>query len=145
VGAPFTLVAYSVEGSANRHCIATKKMMTQAPEVLHAALVHYAEAIGQYACYQIECGAQSVQFFESWAHHLGAGQFAEFARPCAPPVATSTRAAHARWHTTRVCRGHAFSSSVAYVCSSAAAWRAAVAAWRAAVAAGCSAASRAEV
>jgi len=83
VGAPFTLVAYSVEGSANRHCIATKKMMTQAPEVLHAALVHYAEAIGQYACYQIECGAQSVQFFESWAHHLGAGQFAEFARPYA--------------------------------------------------------------
>jgi len=83
VGAPFTLVAYSVEGSANRHCIATKKMMTQAPEVLHAALVHYAEAIGQYACHQIECGAQSIQFFESWAHHLGAGQFAEFARPYA--------------------------------------------------------------
>ena len=30
VGSPFTLVAYSVEGSANRHCINTKKMMTQA-------------------------------------------------------------------------------------------------------------------
>lgn len=83
VGSPFTLVAYSVEGQANRHCIATKKMMTAAPEVLHAALDHYATAIGQYACHQIECGAQSVQFFESWAHHIGAGQFELFAKPYA--------------------------------------------------------------
>ena len=83
MGSPFTLVAYSVEGQANRHCIATKKMMTAAPEVLHAALDHYATAIGQYACHQIECGAQSVQFFESWAHHIGAGQFELFAKPYA--------------------------------------------------------------
>merc|ERR1719379_1021997 len=83
VGSPFTLVSYSVEGQANRHCIATKKMMVNAPEVLHAALDHYAIAVGQYACHQIECGAQCVQFFESWAHHLGAGQFAEYARPYA--------------------------------------------------------------
>jgi len=83
VGAPFTLVAYSVEGQANRHCIATKKMMVQAPEVLHAALTHLAETCGRYACHQIECGAQSIQFFESWAHHLGAGQFDTFAKPYA--------------------------------------------------------------
>ena len=83
VGAPFTLTAYAVEGQANRHCIATKKMMVNAPEVLHAALVHLAETCGRYACHQIECGAQTVQFFESWAHHLGAGQFNEFARPYA--------------------------------------------------------------
>jgi len=83
VGAPFTLVSYAVEGQANRHCIHTKKMMTAAPEVLHAALVHLAETCGKYACHQIECGAQCVQFFESWAHHLGAGQFDEFAKPYA--------------------------------------------------------------
>ena len=83
VGAPFTLVAYSVEGSANRHCIQTKKMMTAAPEVLHAALTHLAETCGRYACHQIECGAQCVQFFESWAHHLGAGQFEVYAKPYA--------------------------------------------------------------
>jgi len=83
VGSPFTLVAYAVEGQANRHCIHTKKMMTKAPEVLHAALDHVAEQIGQYACHQIECGAQTIQFFESWAHHIGAGQFDIFAKPYA--------------------------------------------------------------
>jgi len=81
VGAPFTLVAYAVEGQANRHCIATKKMMSQAPEVLHAALENLAVAIGEYACHQIECGAQSVQFFESWAHHLSPEQFSMYAKP----------------------------------------------------------------
>jgi len=83
VGSPFTLVAYAVEGQANRHCINTKKMMTAAPEVLHAALDHFAVQIGKYGCHQIECGAQTVQFFESWAHHIGAGQFDEFAKPYA--------------------------------------------------------------
>lgn len=83
VGSPFTLVAYSVEGSANRHCINTKKMMTAAPEVLHAALDHIAAGIAEYACYQIESGAECVQFFESWAHHLGPTQFSTFAKPYA--------------------------------------------------------------
>jgi len=83
VGSPFTLVAYAVEGSANRHCIHTKKMMTASPEVLHAALDHISTGIAEYACYQIECGAECVQFFESWAHHLGPTQFSTYAKPYA--------------------------------------------------------------
>jgi len=94
VGSPFTLVAYSVEGQANRHCIATKAMMNAAPEVLHAALDHYAEAIGVYACHQIECGAQVVQFFESWAHHLGPAQFSTFAKPYADKAMAYVKARH---------------------------------------------------
>jgi len=83
VGSPFTLVAYAVEGKANRHCISTKKMMQESPETLHAALNHFADAIGEYACHQIESGAQVVQFFESWAHHLGPTQFETYAKPYA--------------------------------------------------------------
>jgi uroporphyrinogen decarboxylase len=94
VGSPFTLVAYAVEGQANRHCIQTKKMMTAAPEVLHAALDHFAIAVGQYACHQIECGAQCVQFFESWAHHVGAGQFSLFVKPYADKAMNYVRERH---------------------------------------------------
>ena len=50
VGAPFTLVAYAVEGKANRHCIHSKQMMVQRPEVLHAALERLAVAVGRHAC-----------------------------------------------------------------------------------------------
>merc|ERR1719199_1290859 len=57
--------------------------MNNGPEVLHAALEKLSLAIGQYSCHQIECGAQSVQFFESWAHHLGPMQWSTFAKPYA--------------------------------------------------------------
>jgi len=94
VGSPFTLVAYAVEGQANRHCINTKKMMTAAPEVLHAALEHVSEGIANYASYQIESGAQSIQFFESWAHHIGPSQFAEFAKPYADKAMRKVKERH---------------------------------------------------
>jgi len=94
VGSPFTLAAYAVEGQANRHCIQTKKMMTAAPEVLHAALDHIAIGIANYACYQIESGAQAIQFFESWAHHIGPSQFAEFAKPYADKAMRLVRERH---------------------------------------------------
>merc|ERR1719231_1968278 len=64
------------------------------PEVLHAALDKMAIAIGEYACYQIESGAQAVQFFESWAHHLGPGQFATFAKPYADRAMQYVRDRH---------------------------------------------------
>merc|ERR1719316_876924 len=35
------------------------------------------------ACHQVDCGAQVVQFFESWAHHLGPTQFETYAKPYA--------------------------------------------------------------
>jgi len=68
--------------------------MMNAPEVLHAALDKLAVAIGEYACHQIECGAQSVQFFESWAHHLGPGQFATYAKPYADKAMAYVKARH---------------------------------------------------
>merc|ERR1719498_493485 len=66
--------------------------MTAAPEVLHAALSHIADGIAEYACYQIECGAQSVQFFESWAHHIGPDQFSTFAKPYADRAMAAVKA-----------------------------------------------------
>lgn len=83
VGSPFTLAAYSVNGMADKNCVETKKMMFHAPELLHTLLDHIATAIGTYACYQVEQGAQVIQYFESWAHHLTPAQFEIFAKPYA--------------------------------------------------------------
>merc|ERR1719171_408367 len=68
--------------------------MTRSPETLHAALAHLADTCGAYACHQIECGAQCVQFFESWAHHLGAGQFSAYAKPYADKAMAYVKARH---------------------------------------------------
>jgi uroporphyrinogen decarboxylase len=94
VGAPLTLAAYSVNGAANKHCFETKKMMLHRPDLLHALLDHYAVAIGHYACHQVEQGAQMIQYFESWAHHLSPPQFEEFAKPYANKAMRILREKH---------------------------------------------------
>jgi uroporphyrinogen-III decarboxylase len=42
--------------------------------------------------YQIEAGAQVVQLFDSWAHHLSPEQFAEFSLPYANRITEAVRA-----------------------------------------------------
>ena len=87
VGAPFTLAAYTIEGKSSKHCLVTKKMMMEAErgesQAVEKFLGHLAEMIGQYACYQIQSGAQMIQVFESWAHQLSPYNFEKFAKPAA--------------------------------------------------------------
>jgi len=83
IGSPFTLAAYAVEGKANKNCFNTKLMMYKDPAIMHAFLDHIAENIAAYAIHQIDCGAQVLQVFESWAHHLGPDDFDIFAKPYA--------------------------------------------------------------
>jgi len=81
IGAPYTLATYCVEGKSSSNYLVTKKMMYTQPEILHALLKKIAENIGEYACYQIESGAQAVQMFDSWAGVLSPMDFDVFALP----------------------------------------------------------------
>lgn len=87
VGAPFTLAAYTIEGKSSKACLDTKKML-MADELgddkgASKFLDKLAEMIGMYGCHQIECGAQVIQVFESWAHQLNPDLFEKYAKPAA--------------------------------------------------------------
>lgn len=69
-------------------------MMMNEPAVLHALLDHLTEALAVYASYQIRSGAQILQLFDSWAHHLSPSQFAEFSLPYAQRVIDAVRREH---------------------------------------------------
>jgi uroporphyrinogen decarboxylase len=94
VGTPWTLAAYSVEGKADKECKQTKRMMLHDPQVLHALLDHLTTSITEYASYQIQSGAQVIQLFDSWAHHLSPSQFSEFSLPYANRVARALKERH---------------------------------------------------
>lgn len=94
IGTPWTLAAYAIEGKAEKDCRETKRMMMQNPEVLHALLDHLTEALVVYAGYQIESGAQIIQLFDSWAHHLTPSQFTEFSLPYADRITNKLKAMH---------------------------------------------------
>jgi uroporphyrinogen decarboxylase len=94
VGAPWTLCAYACEGGSTRHCLNIKEMMRDDPATAHRYLDSMADAVAEYACYQIENGAQMVQVFESWAHQLTPSYFEAFAKPYALRVAALVRERH---------------------------------------------------
>lgn len=48
---------------------------------MHGILKTLADNIGDYACFQIENGAQLIQIFDSWAGHLSPRDYDEFAAP----------------------------------------------------------------
>ena len=87
VGAPFTLAAYTIEGKSSKDCLTTKKMMMEDEVGSNKAMSQFIDKlaimIGNYGCHQIECGAQVIQVFESWAHQLSPKGFEAFAKPAA--------------------------------------------------------------
>lgn len=86
VGAPWTLAAYSVEGGHSKLCKRFKTMCIEQPHLAQKLLDKYTDALCTYASYQVDCGAQVIQVFESWAHHLSQAQFELFAKvSCTPP------------------------------------------------------------
>jgi len=92
IGTPWTLAAYSMEGKSDRHLLHTKQIMHQDPATLHAYLAHLSDALAVYVCHQIDCGAQVIQLFDSWAHHLSPQQFAEFSLPYSERVIATVKA-----------------------------------------------------
>ena len=87
VGAPFTLAAYTMEGKSSKHCLTTKKHMMRDEmgddKTMSLFLDKLAIMIGNYASHQIDCGAQVIQLFESWAHQVSPAWFEAYAKPAA--------------------------------------------------------------
>jgi len=81
VGCPYTLATYLVEGKTSKDYMNTKKMAFNEPELLHAILQKLADNIGEYACFQIENGAELIQIFDSWAGYLSPRDYDTFAAP----------------------------------------------------------------
>jgi len=94
VGAPWTLAAYAVEGKSSKNYAVIKRMAFTEPEILHQFLGKLAEAIATYASYQIECGAQVVQMFDSWAGQLSPQDYDTFALPYQRRVFEQVKAKH---------------------------------------------------
>ncbi|RZM81903.1 uroporphyrinogen decarboxylase [Leptolyngbya iicbica] len=92
VGSPWTLAAYAVEGRTSKNYANIKGMAFSEPAMLHQLLSKLADNIGIYACHQIECGAQVVQLFDSWAGQLSPMDYRTFALPYQQQVVRRVKA-----------------------------------------------------
>jgi uroporphyrinogen decarboxylase len=94
VGAPWTLAAYAIEGKSSKDYAMIKSMAYSEPKMLHSFLLKLAEAIAIYVRHQIDCGAQVVQIFDSWAGQLSPRDYEEFALPYEKLIVDRVKATH---------------------------------------------------
>ncbi|AFZ29168.1 uroporphyrinogen decarboxylase [Gloeocapsa sp. PCC 7428] len=94
VGAPWTLAAYMVEGKGSKTYSKIKGMAFSDPTILHQLLTKLADAIATYVRYQIDCGAQVVQMFDSWAGELSPQDYETFALPYQQRVFQQVKQTH---------------------------------------------------
>lgn len=94
VGSPWTLAAYAIEGKSSKDYTIIKGMAFSQPEILHKFLSKIAEAIAVYVRYQIDCGAQVVQLFDSWAGQLSPQDYEIFALPYQQQVVRLVKQTH---------------------------------------------------
>jgi len=90
-GAPLTLAAYLVEGRASRDLQQIKALAYNQPELAHELLSLLADAVYDLLRFQIDCGVDAVQVFDTWAGLLSPEDYGELALPYARRVVERAR------------------------------------------------------
>ncbi|KAJ8406219.1 hypothetical protein AAFF_G00304500 [Aldrovandia affinis] len=80
-GAPWTLMAYMIEGGGSTTYAKSKRWLYSHPEASHKLLRQLTNVIVDYLLGQVAAGAQALQVFESHAGVLGPVEFKEFCLP----------------------------------------------------------------
>lgn len=78
-GAPWTILAYMVEGSGSKTFSKAKQFLYTQPELAHQLLDKITKSSINYLKAQVAAGADMIQIFDSWAGILSEKQYYEFA------------------------------------------------------------------
>jgi uroporphyrinogen decarboxylase len=77
-GAPWTLLAYMVEGSGSKTFSKAKQFLYTEPQIAHQLLEKITQSTINYLKGQVAAGADLLQIFDSWAGVLSEKMFYEF-------------------------------------------------------------------
>jgi uroporphyrinogen decarboxylase len=80
-GAPWTLMAYMIEGGGSKTLAKAKKWLYLYPEASAKLLDLLAKVVGEYLVHQINAGAQMVEVFDTWAEFLSPETYRTFMIP----------------------------------------------------------------
>ncbi|KAJ1736242.1 Uroporphyrinogen decarboxylase in heme biosynthesis [Coemansia biformis] len=91
VGAPWTLMAYMVEGGGSKTFAEAKAWLFRHPQAAHELLRRIAAVAAEFLVGQVRAGAQALQVFESWAGELSPRDFSEFSLPYLAQIAAHVK------------------------------------------------------
>ncbi|MEX0600954.1 MAG: uroporphyrinogen decarboxylase [Rhodothermales bacterium] len=90
-GAPWTLMAYMIEGGGSKHFVKARSWLYRYPEASRELLETLTDLLIEYLVGQVDAGAQAVQIFDSWAGLLGPSEFQTFVLPSLRRIARSLK------------------------------------------------------
>ncbi|PKI84163.1 hypothetical protein MVES1_002134 [Malassezia vespertilionis] len=90
-GAPWTLMAYMIEGGGSRSWEKAKQWLFNHPEDSRVLLDRIASTCAKFLVAQVYAGAQLLQVFDSWAGELTPHDFRTFALPYLRAIAVEVR------------------------------------------------------
>ena len=93
-GAPWTLMAYMIEGGGSKTFARSKTWLYRYPEASHRLLGNLTDVLVEYLSAQIRAGAQVIQVFDSWAGMLGPDAFRTFTLPYLKSIASRLKERH---------------------------------------------------
>ncbi|KAF9183345.1 Uroporphyrinogen decarboxylase in heme biosynthesis [Haplosporangium sp. Z 767] len=92
VGAPWTLMAYMIEGGGSKTLSKAKEWIFKYPKESHELLGRITDVCVDFLVGQVRAGAQMLQVFESWGGELGPHDFELFSLPYLAQIATRVKA-----------------------------------------------------
>jgi uroporphyrinogen decarboxylase len=107
-GAPWTLLAYMVEGSGSKTFSIAKKFLYTQPETAHKLLQKITDSTINYLRAQIDAGADIIQLFDSWAGILSPVQYAEFSHQYINQICDAIKQSHPTTPITVFAKGAFF-------------------------------------
>lgn len=93
-GAPWTLMAYMVEGGGSKSYRRARSWLYRHPEASKALLQRITDVVAEYLIRQVEAGAQMLQVFDSWAGLHGPETFRAFCLPYLDAIASKVKDAY---------------------------------------------------
>jgi uroporphyrinogen decarboxylase len=80
-GAPFTLASYAIEGGSSASHAKLRRLMYREPALYAELMDKLATVVGWHLAYQVECGADAVVLFDTWAGALTREDYAAHVAP----------------------------------------------------------------
>lgn len=90
-GAPWTLMAYCIEGGGSKTYAKSKRWLYAHPEESHRFLKLLTKVISEYLVHQVVAGAQLLQVFDSNVEFLGYDQFLTFSLQYLKEIAVTVK------------------------------------------------------
>ncbi|KAI8384551.1 uroporphyrinogen decarboxylase [Radiomyces spectabilis] len=95
-GAPWTLMAYMIEGGGSKTLSKAKTWLWKFPEETHELLQRITGVTVEFLVGQVRAGAQMLQIFDSWAGELSPHDFRTYSLPYIKQIATEVKERLAR-------------------------------------------------